>query len=161
LWDRNAVTNPASFSIQTLTIGNETEAFGVLHIADGSAPSPVGTQLSALVGQSATGTWQLDVYGTGTAPAFMDWSLHFTGHGPTCGPSTCATGCCQGGTCVAGTGSTACGTGGAICQSCGAGTSCVNHACQLLSPGQTCGANVCGAGTYCCNASCGTCAPVG
>ncbi len=36
LWDCNAVTNPASFSIQSLTIGSDTDAFGVVHISGAS-----------------------------------------------------------------------------------------------------------------------------
>jgi len=157
VWDRNTVTNPASFSEEYLTIGGFDDWAGVVHVSDAIAPSPVGTQLSPLVGQSGTGTWQLAVYSTGGAPAFIGWYLRMTGHLP-CSATTCPGGCCQNGACLAGTSSTVCGTGGTACQTCASGSSCINNACKFGTP---CGWNRCSKGTYCCNASCGICAPYG
>ncbi len=102
--------------------------------------------------------------------------------GPTCSSQTCA-GCCMGGVCQTGMLDTACGTGGAVCKSCGAGSCnkgvcgtkpaacstsscggcCQNDKCMSGSSQQACGQNgevckQCTGGTACHK---GTCKPCG
>jgi hypothetical protein len=70
-----------------------------------------------------------------------------------CGPQTCPTGCCQGGECEDGDSGQACGTGGAPCVKCGAGSRCQNQhcTCEPDCDNRDCGPDGCGG-------SCGTCA---
>ena len=72
-----------------------------------------------------------------------------------CTPQSCAAGCCDGeGNCRPGDTNQACGTGGATCESCGAGQTCQNQHCAACEPdcaGKTCGPDGCGG-------SCGSCA---
>ncbi|MFL5321288.1 MAG: hypothetical protein ACJ790_16635, partial [Myxococcaceae bacterium] len=51
-----------------------------------------------------------------------------------CTPTSCASGCCQNDLCLAGTSTTACGTGGVACEACDGG--CVNNGCGC-APGTT------------------------
>ena len=61
--------------------------------------------------------------------------------GSSCGPSNCATGCCQAGMCVLGSSNAACGKGGKTCTNCAsAGETCKSQAC---SGGTTCGPGKC------------------
>jgi len=54
---------------------------------------------------------------------------------PPCGPGNCPSGCCDStGQCAAGDQPAACGTGGAACSSCGAGT-CVQRSCAPFDAG--------------------------
>jgi hypothetical protein len=71
----------------------------------------------------------------------------------TCSANTCANGCCQNNQCITSQSATACGSGGASCQSCPSGDSCVSGQCT--TPGGTCDASTCPNG--CCqNNTCQT-----
>ena len=63
--------------------------------------------------------------------------------GNTIDGGTCAGGCFMGTTCTMLNNATACGTGGAACQVCGSGTSCVNGSCRAPCSATTCGSGCC------------------
>jgi len=89
--------------------------------------------------------------------------------GPTCDASTCPDGCCDSqAQCLPGNLDTACGKGGAACDACAAGNTCVNNACSSPAgcgpcagccDGQSCVAGTadtaCGGGGVACQA-CGS-----
>lgn len=76
LWDGNAAPTGNYYSAGfNADVGDQV---GTLHIDDTLSPSPVGTHLSALQGQSATGTWTLEITGSGGGAFFADWALRFT-----------------------------------------------------------------------------------
>ena len=81
-----------------------------------------------------------------------------------CTPQTCPNGCCAAdGTCQPGTAKGACGTDGAACQACGAGTGCIDQECEACKE-TTCEKEnaVCGSLPDDCGGTlqCGTC-PLG
>jgi len=52
---------------------------------------------------------------------------------PSCGPTTCSTGCCAAGVCETGDTSSQCGTSGAACKACSSPAACTNGACTVPS----------------------------
>ncbi len=74
----------------------------------------------------------------GAINAACNAGTHQCGPPQSCGPMTCPDGCCTDGVCVDGTSEDACGTGGAICTQCKAGTAC-DPVSRICVDAQKCG----------------------
>jgi N-acetylneuraminic acid mutarotase len=81
LWDSSAV--PTGNYYSAVYVPDFMDTVGVLHIDDAVAPSPLGTHLSALRGQSAKGTWAMEMATKQDFSSYFGlWSLRFSGHVP-------------------------------------------------------------------------------
>ncbi|MFZ6181255.1 trypsin-like serine peptidase [Nannocystis pusilla] len=79
LWDENDVPSPDYYSEEITTHYGYELPIGVLHIDDLLTPSPLGTELGALVGEAGNGTWKLKLSSPGTAALLVNWRLNFFG----------------------------------------------------------------------------------
>ncbi|MFY0537822.1 proprotein convertase P-domain-containing protein [Nannocystis pusilla] len=79
LWDENDVPSPDYYSEEITTHYGYELPIGVLHIDDLLTPSPLGTELGALVGEAGNGIWKLKLSSPGTAALLVNWRLNFFG----------------------------------------------------------------------------------
>lgn len=82
IWDMNEVPSADYFSNGSTDYWGYEIPIGVLRIDDVFSPSPLGTELDALVGEPGNGTWKLKVSSPSTSAFFINWSLNFFGSPP-------------------------------------------------------------------------------
>ena len=78
----NDVQSPDYYSNGSTDYWGDPMPIGVLHIDDVFTPSPLGTDLGALVGEPSDGIWKLKVSSPGTSALLINWGLNFFGSPP-------------------------------------------------------------------------------